>query len=125
MSSRIAAQCSHTLAKIEFLGQSCAVDHDVREKLRGEVLSSYWEDLAPHQQRGGLLLLAPALDLLDVAVAMAKDDKESVARWLARKTLWRASEADRARYESDAEEEAGQRFQFVVVQPWVLAQALT
>jgi hypothetical protein len=101
------------------------VDHDVRSKLRGEVLSSYWEDLAPHQQRGGLLLLAPALDLLDVAVAVANDDKQRVANWLASGSLRRASEQDRARYESDAEEEAGVPFQFVVVQPWVLAQALS
>lgn len=97
---------------------------DVREKLRGEVLSSHWEDLALHQQRGALLLLAPALDLLDVAEAMARDDKERVADWLRRGLLRRAGEAERARYETDAEEESGVRFQFVVVQPWVVAQAL-
>ena len=101
------------------------MDHDLRNKLRGEVLSSYWEDLAPHQQRGGLLLLGPALDLLDVAVAMAQDDKQRVASFLAGGELRRANEQDRERYESDAEEEAGIRFQFVIVQPWVLAQALT
>jgi hypothetical protein len=100
------------------------VDHDVRHKLRGEVLSSYWEDLAPHQQRGGLLLLAPTLDLLDVAVAMAEDDQESVKRWLQSGALWRASERDQAQYDVDAEDESALRFQFVVVQPWVLAQAL-
>jgi hypothetical protein len=100
------------------------VDNDVRSKLRGEVLSSYWEDLAPHQQRGALLLLAPGLDLLDVAEAMARDKKERVANWLKGGQLRRAGEADRARYETDAEEESGVRFQFVVVQPWVLAQAL-
>lgn len=100
------------------------MDNDVRHKLRGEVLSSYWEDLAPHQQRGALLLLVPTLDLLDVAEAMARDDKERMAAWLKSGQLRRAGEADRARYETDAEEEGGVRFQFVVVQPWVLAQAL-
>jgi hypothetical protein len=88
-------------------------------------MSSYWEDLAPHQQRGALLLLAPALDLLDVAVALAGDDTERLKGWLASGVVRRANEQDRARYESDAEEEAGIRFQFVIVQPWLLAQALT
>lgn len=97
---------------------------DVRNKLRGEVLSTYWEDLAPHHQRGGLLLLAPTHDFLDVAVALAEDDTVRVKGWLTSGALWRASERDRAKYEVDAEEESGQRFQFVVVQPWVLAQAI-
>lgn len=100
------------------------MDHDVRDKLRGEVMSSYWEDLAPHQQRGALLLLTPALDLLDVAEAIAKDDKQSVTGWLASGALRRANERDRESYEKDAEEETQLRFQFVVVQPWVVAQAL-
>jgi hypothetical protein len=118
------AQCSRALAKIEFVGQSCAVDNDVRNKLRREVMSSHWEDLAPHQQRGALLLLAPALDLLDVAVAIAGDDKERVTALLKGGQLRRAGEADRARYEHDADEVSEVRFQFVIVQPWVLAQAL-
>lgn len=84
-------------------------------------MSSYWADLAPHQQRGALLLLAPEVDLLDVAEAMAKDDRERVERWLTGGVLWRATERDRARY---ADEESADRFQFVVVQPWVVAQAL-
>lgn len=88
-------------------------------------MRSYWEDLAPHQQRGGLLLVAPTLDLLDVAVAMATDDKQRITAWLASGALRRASEQDRARFETDAEEDTALSFQFVVVQPWVVAQALT
>lgn len=112
------------LAKIEFVGQSCAVDDALRNKLRREVMSCHWEDLAPHQQRGALLLLAPELDLLDVAEATAKDDKQRVTAWLKSGVLYRAGEADRARYEHESDEVSEVRFQFVVVQPWVLAQAL-
>ena len=102
--------------------QSYAVEHDLRSKLRAEVMSSYWADLAPHAQRGGLLLLAPQLDLLDVATAMANDDSERVASWLAQGALWRATQRDRERYEEESA--SATRFQFVVVQPWVVAQAL-
>ena len=98
------------------------MDNDVRSKLRREVMSSYWADLAPHQQRGALLLLAPALDLLDVAEAMAKDESARVASWLARGLLWRATDRERTGFEAD--EASALRFQFVVVQPWVVAQAL-
>jgi hypothetical protein len=101
------------------------VDDDVREKLRREVMSSSWEHLAPHQRRGGLLLLAGQVDLLDVAEAMAKDDSARVAGWLTQGLLWRASERDHARYaDEDDDEGSPTRFQFVVVQPWVVAQAL-
>lgn len=93
---------------------------EVRDKLRREVMASYWEDLAPHHARGGLLLLAPAHDLLDVAEALARDDTQRVGEWLARGVLWRSRAADVERAEADD----ALRFQFVVVQPWVLAQAL-
>jgi hypothetical protein len=97
------------------------VTQGLREKLRSEVMSSYWEDLVSHQARGALLLLAPELDLLDVAQAMAQDDTAQVAAWLKSGRVQRvsASEAERLEASEDL------RFQFIVVQPWVLAQALT
>jgi len=101
------------------------VDDEVRNKLRREVMSCHWEDLAPHQQRGALLLLVPEFDLLDVAAAMARDDKQRVTGWLKSGALRRASEADRVQYEHESDEVSEVRFQFVIVQPWVLAQALS
>ncbi len=101
------------------------MDDDVRNKLRREVMSCHWEDLAQHQQRGALLLLLPELDLLDVAEAMARDDKQRVTGWLKRGALRRAGEADRVQYEHESDEVSEVRFQFVIVQPWVLAQALS
>ena len=91
-----------------------------RDKLRTEVMSSYWEDLAPHQARGALLLLAPEVDLLDVAEAMASDDSARIGSWLQGGQLARVSAA----LASELEDTADLRFQFVVVQPWVLAQRL-
>ncbi|HEX6241741.1 MAG TPA: DUF2288 family protein [Polyangiales bacterium] len=96
------------------------MESDVRGKLRSEVMSSYWEDLAPHQARGALLLLAPNLDLLEVAEAMAADDSARVASWLKSGQLARVSAAEAEQLERTED----LRFQFVVVQPWVLAQRL-
>jgi hypothetical protein len=83
-------------------------------------MSSYWEDLAPHQARGALLLLTAKIDLLDVAEAMTHDDTARISAWLASGALQRVSREHAARLEATED----LRFQFVVVQPWVLAQAL-
>lgn len=103
------------------------MERDLRQKLRTEVMSCYWEDLAPHQARGALLMLVPEIDLLDVAEAMANDDKLRISQWLEAGALRRvgASEAEHLGALSESlGEDAAPRFQFVVVQPWVLAQTL-
>lgn len=96
------------------------MEPDVRAKLRSEVMSSYWEDLAPHQARGALLLLDPKVDLLEVAQAMAVDDTTRVGAWLKGGQLARVSAAQAEELEATTD----LRFQFVVIQPWVLAQVL-
>jgi hypothetical protein len=97
------------------------MNDDLRNKLRSEVLPATWGELVLPFARGALLLAAPALDLLDVAEAIARDDRSRVEAWLSQGTLARASDADAARFVA----EPSQRFQFVIVQPWVLAQLLT
>ncbi|MFM2416961.1 MAG: hypothetical protein RL385_1684 [Pseudomonadota bacterium] len=83
-------------------------------------MASYWEDLAPHAKRTALLLLREDHDLLDVAEVIASDDVAKLKAWLGSGALVRVSAAD-----ADAlEAETDRRFQFVVVQPWVLAQRL-
>lgn len=93
---------------------------DLREKLRNEIMASYWEDLAPHQARGALLLADAQLDFLEVAAAIAADDTARVAALLREGTLRRVGEPERLALE----ETKDLRFQFAVVQPWVLAQKL-
>jgi hypothetical protein len=96
------------------------VSDAIREKLRSEVLAAPASDLVPHFARGALLLVDPALDLLDAAVAIARDDRERVEAWLAARTLSRASDDDARALVS----QPTLRFQFVIVQPWVVAQKL-
>jgi hypothetical protein len=96
------------------------VTHDLRSKLRGEVMASYWEDLAPHAKRAALLLLAEGADLLDVAVALAGDDIATVKALLDRGVLVRVGKDQSEALAADD----SLRFQFVVVQPWVLAQRI-
>lgn len=92
----------------------------VRDKLRGEIMAATWSELVYQFARGGLLLLAPTVDLLDVATALARDERAQVEGWLASGALRRASEDDARRFQGAH----GLRLQFVIVQPWVLAQPL-
>lgn len=89
----------------------------LRDKLAGELMDTDFKELAPHFARGALVLVAPDLLLLEVAEAIARDQRERVETWLSAQRIWRAMDDDAKR--ALAEE---QTFRFVIVQPWVLAQ---
>ena len=91
----------------------------LRVKLQDEVLDASWQDLAPHFARQALLWVAPHVDLLDVAVAMAEDDLARVQDWLGRRDVLRPGESMAAQWALEPP-----RFQAVIVQPWVIAQEL-
>ncbi|MEZ4239868.1 MAG: DUF2288 domain-containing protein [Myxococcota bacterium] len=92
---------------------------ELRDRLRTEVMRATWDDLAPHFARGALVVADPALDLLDVGVAIARDDTDAVGGWLASADVRRATDGDAAGWA-----EQGTTFQVLILQPWVLAQPL-
>lgn len=96
------------------------VDHDLREKLRGEIAAVEPAALLPHHRRGGLVVLAAHIDLLDVAEAIATDDAETVAALLESGELAKPALGQLA----DWCAEPALRLQVVIVQPFVLAQLL-
>jgi hypothetical protein len=95
-------------------------DDPVRAKLRSEVLPASWPELLYQFARGGLFVVAPHADLLEVAAALARDDRTQVESFLSGAALRRASDDDARYFQSTP----GLRFQFVIVQPWVLAQVV-
>ncbi|WP_313089667.1 DUF2288 domain-containing protein [Pseudomonas sp.] len=86
-------------------------------KLLGETASITWQELQPFFARGALLRVASDFDLIDAAQAVARDDRDCVAAWLASGRLAKL-EAEQARdwLERDPSLWA------VVVAPWVLVQ---
>ena len=94
-------------------------DQELRAKLADEVLDAPWAELAPHFARDALLVAGPDVDLLDVAVAMARDDVGRIQGWLTSASLGRPG-----REAAEAWGQAPPRFQAVIVQPWVLAQVI-
>ncbi|AMB85826.1 hypothetical protein AWM79_11130 [Pseudomonas agarici] len=86
-------------------------------KLLGETAAIRWEELQPFFARGALLWVEPSLDLIAVAEAMAANQADKVAGWLAAGELAKVSET-RAQdlFERDPDLWA------VVVSPWVMTQ---
>lgn len=91
----------------------------LRDKLTDEILPIGWQDLAPHFARGGLLIASPELDVITVGEAIARDDTAQVEAWITAGTLRRATDDDATRWA-----ESTPQFQFLILQPWVLAQEL-
>lgn len=95
-------------------------ESDVREKLKTEIQASKAPELLPHHQRDALLVVSPGVDILDVAVAIAADNAELVSGFLADGRVYKPSLAQLSDWCVDLE----LRFQFVILQPYVLAQPL-
>lgn len=86
-------------------------------KLLGETAPIAWQELQPFFARGVVLWVAAGLDLIAVALAVAEDDKASIAAWLAAGQVNALSAAQ-------AEDLLARDppLWAVVVAPWVLVQ---
>lgn len=88
---------------------------NLREKLESEKLDAPWGDLAPHFARG-VLVLCSGPSVIDVGEAFARDEKHRVQAWLADGQVRLCAEDDGHRYATSRP-----RFEFVIVQPFVIA----
>ncbi|MBD1598844.1 DUF2288 domain-containing protein [Pseudomonas typographi] len=86
-------------------------------KLLGETARVEWQALQPFFARGALLWVAPTLDLVAVAEAVAQDERAQVAAWLASGEVQSLCASQAQGYV-----EAEPSLWAVVVSPWVLAQ---
>jgi hypothetical protein len=86
-------------------------------KLLGETASITWKELEPFFAKGALLWVDPALDLIAAAEAVATDDGDKVAAWLAEDKVAKLSETRALDiFERDPPLWA------VVVSPWIMIQ---
>jgi hypothetical protein len=95
-------------------------DELLRAKLNAETGKLAWTELERHFARGVVVKVAGDLDLVDVAVAMSHDDKETVAAWLAQGRVVRASAEDALAWHAQQSQ-----FWAVVAAPWVLIQEVS
>jgi len=93
---------------------------DLKKKLEEEIQETQWNALKPHGERGALVSVDQSLSLVDVAMAVATDDKVSIEAWMDEELVRRVSPEDMNRFNKVPEK----NYHFVIIQPFVLMQEL-
>lgn len=92
-------------------------DTELHDKINRETGRVKWSELERHFAAGTVVWVGAALDLVDVALHVSHDDRDSIARWMAEGSLAKVSDAQaQAWLASDATLWAS------VVSPFVLVQ---
>lgn len=86
-------------------------------KLLGETAVIPWQQLQPFFAKGALLWVAPDLDLIAVAEAMAENDAAKISAWMAEERVSKLSETRALDFV-----ERDPQLWAVVVAPWVVIQ---
>ena len=88
------------------------------ESFKRDLAEVSWRELKIHLKRDAIIIVAAELDLVDVGVAVADDDKASVETWIAACQLNKPTEKQLESWEQAADK----RFQMLIVQPFILVQ---
>ncbi len=91
---------------------------DLRAELAESLDEAELDWLKPHIQRDVVVVVHQQLDLLDVGVAIARDDVLSVQHWISEQLLHKPFPEELADWNSNPTK----RFQALIVQPYVLVQ---
>lgn len=89
-----------------------------REELALAIDEAEWGWLRAHLERGGIIIVGPALDIAEVGLALALDDSATVRGWIAEQKLTKPSAAQIAAWDR----QESKRFQSLIVSPYVLIQ---
>lgn len=94
-------------------------DEELRAHLHGETSKLPWVDLEKHFARGIVFKVAKGTDILDVAIIMSRDDKDTLEKWINEKIVTGAEIEDAKKWH-----ESSASLWTVVVAPWVLVQEI-
>jgi len=97
-----------------------ASHEDLTAYFNAQTAKLAWPELVRHFARGVVIKVAPGMDLVDVAVAMAQDRAEEIDAWTRAGQIQRASDEDARQWH-----EQERAFWAVVVAPWVLVQEIS
>lgn len=61
---------------------SLQTDEELRAHLHGETSKLPWSELEKFFARGILFKVAKGLDIIDVAIVMTRDDKDTLQKWV-------------------------------------------
>jgi len=89
----------------------------LRARLNGETARLRWQELQRFFAAGSVIAVDDGLDLVEVALRVATDDKDAVARWMAGNRLGPVSDRQALAWLAEDAE-----LWTVVVKPWILVQ---
>ncbi len=89
-----------------------------REELALTVDEAHWDWLRAHLERGGLIVVARDLDIVEVGLKLAADDTGCIAGWIAGGKLTKPSAEQIGAWDGDQEK----RFLCLIISPYVLIQ---
>ena len=87
-------------------------------KINSETAQLSWRALEPHFAHGSLIRISPAIDLLEVALAIARDDAALVRQWQDTGLLAAVSDDEARHWHA-----SNAQLWTVVVKPFILVQA--
>ena len=67
-------------------------DVELHNKINSETARIPWVELERHFAQGNVVYVSEDLDLIDVAVRISHDDKESIQRWMSEGKLAKVSD---------------------------------
>jgi len=91
-----------------------------REELALNVDEAEWNWLRAHLERGGLIVVVPGLDIVEVGASITADDAVTVNGWIADGNLAKPTVEQVAAWDSDRRK----RFRSLIVSPYVLIQEI-
>jgi len=92
----------------------------LRQEFLEQTAQISWRELQPYYARGAVVLVAPGMDLVEIAAQLRLDNKQRFEEWLAEGKVSGVTDAVAASlFEENPTVWA------VVVAPWVLVQRIT
>lgn len=93
-------------------------DTELRMKINMETARLPWSELLRHFAQGTVVYVSEELDLVDVAVRISHDDKDSIAKWMGEGKLGKVTDVQAQTWTaSDAQLWTSVVSPFVLVQP--------
>lgn len=93
-------------------------DRELHDKINRETGRIKWSELARHFASGSVIYVSEELDLIDVALRVAHDDKDSILKWMTAGTVAKVTDLQAQTWTAaDATLWASVVSPFVLVQP--------
>lgn len=93
-------------------------DTELHDKINRETARVRWSELERHFAHGAVIYVSTELDLVEVALRIAHDDKEHITRWMNEGKVAKVSDLQARTWQAaDSELWASVVSPFVLVQP--------